>query len=90
MNLPSKAGIGYQLSNGDIGILHNNGEKLLLKSKHDKLFYFDHHDILMYSAQYSQLVAKSNGKGQLDFKRASSYNFNRRGRLYGSLIYFIG
>ena len=29
MNLPSRAGIGYQLSNGDIGILCNNGEKLL-------------------------------------------------------------
>lgn len=49
MNLPSKSGIAYQLSNGDIGVLLSNGEKVLLKSQFDKFFYFDNKDILIHS-----------------------------------------
>lgn len=55
MNLPSKAGIGYQLSNGDYGMLFNDESKLVLKVTHDKMFYFDRHDLLLYSTAYSKL-----------------------------------
>lgn len=73
MNLPSKAGIGYQLSNEDIGILWNNGDKLLLKLKYDKLFYFDQYDILMYTWQYTDMK----NKGRPELKRAASDNVNK-------------
>ena len=49
INLPSKLGIGYALSNGDIGLLFNDWTKLILKIIFDKVFYFNENDNLEYS-----------------------------------------
>lgn len=79
MNLPSKFGIGYQLSNGDIGILCNNGDKMLLKQRFDKLFYFDQSDILMHTCKYSEIKQK----GRPELRRAASDQVD-----YGKFRYF--
>lgn len=76
MNLPNKSGIGYQLSNGDIGILCQNGDKLLLKPKFDKLFYFDSFDILMHSTQYSSLTSN-----QTALKRTKTCTSEYKGKV---------
>ncbi len=83
MNLPSKSGIGYQLSNGDLGILCNNGDKMLLKLKFDKVFYFDQYDILMYTCKYSEVLGT---KGKNNLKRAASDNIQKGKGTWSNLI----
>lgn len=83
MNLPSKSGIGYQLSNGDIGVLCNSGLKMLLKQKFDKIFYFDQHDILMHSCRYSLI---KDIDPRVDLRRTVSDNATRRGKYFMLII----
>ena len=67
MNLPERWGIGYQLSNNDIGIMWNDGSKLLLKPDFNRLFYFNEHDVLLYSDAYSS-ISKGNSPGKSNEK----------------------
>ena len=63
----SRWGIGYQLSNNDIGIMWNDGSKLLLKPDFNRLFYFNEHDVLLYSDAYSS-ISKGNSPGKSNEK----------------------
>ena len=76
MNLPERWGIGYQLSNNDIGIMCNDGSKVLLKPDFDKLFYFNEHDVLIYSEAYSTIKKLSvSNKSNERIKSSSSSKF---------------
>jgi hypothetical protein len=79
MNLPSKSGIGYQLSNGDVGVLCNTGLKMLLKQRFDKLFYFDQHDVLLHTWKYSQVKDLNL---EVELRRTTSNNLNYKGKVY--------
>ena len=52
MNLPSKWGIAYQLSNSDIGILMNDGNKILYKQIYDIIYCFDNKDKLEFKNSF--------------------------------------
>jgi hypothetical protein len=81
MNLPSKAGIAYQLSNNDTGILLSNGEKVLLKSHFDKLFYFDNNDILIQAWRFSTLERAMDSLSSNQYRRMYSHQKEKKCKL---------